>query len=133
MQTMILNYHIIKYVDDLDTGNEWAIGIIANDGNQAYLRLLGATSRSEVDHTPLCYLTGINAENAWAYREWVDFFFDITDNECSNPAGFEKVMNRLQTTGTTITVEHGGSVEIPSDGDHSSILDQLYAKHVTDY
>jgi hypothetical protein len=128
---MTLHYYRILYSDDLGTGKESTIGIIAHDGQRAYFRALGVRNRQDIDPSPLCHQTMFRAEDAWAYREWMDWFYDVTDNECVNPAGFEKVMALLQRTGTTLTVEFGGHVAIPAAATALEVLDRLYHELVS--
>lgn len=125
MDNVLTTYRIL-FVDDMGSGNTWNIGVIANDGQKAHLRILGAKSRHDIEHTPLTYLTGIQLES-WAYREWVCWFYDVAENEGVNPAGLHKVMNRLIANGTTITVEPGESVPVPDGQDPASVVDRLFA------
>jgi hypothetical protein len=126
---MNLYYYLIKYVNDTDART---IGVIAHDGEKCRFRILGVTSRTEVDTTPLSYLLEFPVENSWVYREWVDWFYDVSENECANLTGFEKTMERLYATGTSITVERGISVEVPENMTPDDLIDRLYSEHVAD-
>jgi hypothetical protein len=130
MPKLTLSYYIIKYVANHGGGEEYPIGVIANHDQAAYFRALGVKNRTEVDHTPLCYLTGLNAEDAWAYHEWVDWFYDVIENEGTAPDGLDKLMSRLQATGTSITVDTGEPIALSEGQDLVSMVDRLYEKHV---
>lgn len=128
---MSLNYYLIKYMDDIGGKLQHTIGIIAHDGDKCHLRILGAKSRDEVDTAPFSSISELAAENAWAYLEWVDWFYSVSENECVNPAGFEKTMERLQTNGTSIVVELASGLEVPDGVDPASFVDQLYKANVS--
>ena len=127
---MKLDYYIIKYIPDPE-GPEWAIGVVANDGEKAYFRLLGVQGRDKVDLAPICRLSGMDPAHASGYNEWVHWFYSVVENEGANPAGFEKVMTRLRKTGTSITVDPGPSVLVPQGQDPAAIVDRLYAETVS--
>src|SRR5574337_1554670 len=125
----MLDYYLINYVDDLYSPVERSICIIAHDGVQVHLRLLGAQSRDQVDTAPFAAISENAPANVWVYREWVDWFYDVSENEGVNPAGFHKVMGRLMSNGTSITVVPGTS-EVPDGTEPALLVDQLYASNV---
>ncbi len=92
---MNLHFHVIQYIDDLLSGEGKNIAVLAHDGQRAHLRMLGI----ENHHLQTGFFSAISRKahaSAWVYREWVEWFQQLVNEDGRDHDAFISELARLE-------------------------------------
>lgn len=128
---MILNYYLIQYVEDPFKNEGKNIGVLAYNDDNAYFKALGVDADGAVDSGDFECLSAYARSNAWVYREWGNWFRELTRIERRRVDGqpfdaLELVLEDLEHNGHNIVTRRGGCVEVSKDEDPSKVINEIF-------
>lgn len=125
---MNLHYHLIQYQDDPFSAEGRNVAVLAHDGSRAHLRALGM---EKYQFQPVFFraLSRKARDSAWVYREWIEWFRYLINNEGKNPATLQEELHRLTSIGGLV-VAGEGIMEGVDYFEVESAMDQLFQRLV---
>lgn len=131
MSPVMLKYRSIQYVEDPFRGEHRNIGVIAYEGNKAYLRFMGGEG-DQMDTSKFASLSRTSSESAWVFGEWVEWFRALAVDFRERPESMMSIIGNLSDSDTGISVGKETVLEGTKDGDLETAVEWLYSRLVTE-
>lgn len=131
MPAVMLKYRPIQYVEDLFRGERRNIGVIAYEGNNAYLRFMGVKG-DQVETSKFASLSRTASESAWVFREWAEWFRALANDFRERPESIRNIIGNLSDSDTGISVGEEAVLEGTEDSNPEAAVDWLYSRLVTE-
>ncbi len=131
MSDMTLKYRTIQYIEDPFRGESRNIGVIAYEGKNAYIRLIGLDD-DKLDTNKFALISKTAKESTWVFGEWVLWFRTLIRYFSDRQDTMMYNLEKLAESDAGITVGKEAEVEGVNSDDHTAALDWLYSRLVTE-
>lgn len=126
MTAIMFKYWPIQYVEDPFRGEGRNIGVMICGNGQAVFRCLGDGDAENIDTVPFSHISKSPRENAWIFREWVEWFRKLA----LEPDALQHRFRRLEDDCMPFTVGKEGGLEAPEGETLERAADWLYGRLV---
>lgn len=111
---MTIRYWPIRYVDNPFKGEGRNIGFIACGEGKTFFEYIGGPD-DKLAERYFATLSRKAKENAWVFREWIEWFKYLASQYADDPDEMEKQLIKLDDAGAPFIIGKEGQVEVPTD------------------
>ena len=125
---MNIRYRLLQFASDPYREEGRNIGLIAYVQDKAYVKALGVDADGQAD--PAFFrrlLNDFSKQDAWVYREWVNWWQDLVRNEGS-PERINAVLDRSNMRSLFMSATDGGIIETNDNENHRQAVEWLFQR-----